>query len=142
MGEFDLSEDEAREMFDLMEDEFLESGGDEGANRLSTSDSYDQFLAELKEQAEENDEKFDLNDVQVQERFVMMQKDQAIDSDENKFDIASYDEGSGRHFKSNEIDQLIPREDQTSKTILSDIDPGQLTKKMPSSHCSKHLTKA
>mmetsp|Transcript_1596 Transcript_1596/g.1763 ORF Transcript_1596/g.1763 Transcript_1596/m.1763 type:complete len:1121 (+) Transcript_1596:109-3471(+) len=126
--EFDLSEDEAREMFDLMEDEFWESGGDEGANRLSTSDSYDQFLAELKEQAEENDEKFDLNDVQVQERFVMMQKDQAIDSDENKFDITSYDEGRGRHFTSNKIDQLILREDQTSKTILSDIDPGQLTK--------------
>merc|ERR1712161_9276 len=95
---------------------------EEQIKQYTKSEVFEKFLSELKDEAAKNGEEFDLNDVQVQERFVMMQKDQAIDSDENKFDITSYDEGSGRHFKSNEIDQLIPREDQTSKTILSDID--------------------
>jgi pentatricopeptide repeat protein len=129
---FDLSEVEARELFDMMHDEFLESDDDddddEDENEPSISEEYDQFLAELKKQSEENDEKFDLNDVQVQELFDMMQNEYDDDSNENKRDIASYDEVGGNDLTTNDNENSVLPEDKASKAVLANIDPTQLSK--------------
>ena len=127
---FDLSEVEARELFDMMHDEFLESDDDEDddENGPSISEEYDQFLAELKKQSEDNDEKFDLNDVQVQELFDMMQNEYVDDSNENKRDIASYDKVGGNELTTNENKNLVFPEDKVSKAFLANIDPAQLSK--------------
>ena len=129
-----MSEDEARELFSLMGEEFSELGDDDDDEEDDDDDvplpeNYDQFLAELKEQAAQNDEQLDLSEAQVQELFDTMQKDHAEDFDERKLDIID-----DQNFSTSEInnmtrqDSLSSESNKTSNIALAGLDPSQITK--------------
>jgi len=73
--EFDLSEAEGRELFDLMQEEFLQDVVGEIDNSNLQADNFDDFLAKLKAEAESNGEQLDLSEAEAQELFSLLQDD-------------------------------------------------------------------
>jgi hypothetical protein len=79
--EFNLTDAEAREFYELMQEEFLESEDGETESR-ALPDNVDDFRAYLKEEAASAGEEFDLCDADVNELFQLM-RDGACDTEES-----------------------------------------------------------
>lgn len=104
--EFDLSESETRELFELVQEEFsevLEGGSGDGdsshATEFDEAARYEQFLAALQNEANTTGEEFDLNEAEVEELFQMI-KDDVRDDDEAEIKLSvadglNKDDGTG-----------------------------------------------
>ena len=103
-------------MFGLMQEEFSKLGDDDDdEDDVPIPESYDEFLAELKEQAAQDNETLDMDEAQIEELFNTMKKEHAEDFDESKLNIA-------------DEQNFSTESDEASNIALAGLDPSQISK--------------
>ena len=117
--EFDLSDTEARELFELMQEEFLNSEDDEEIDGKTLPDNIDDFRAFLKEEASQSGEEFDLSDAEVNELFLLVQ-DESNDKTESEMDPS---ETNLADIESTNIE--IIESSETSDVVTGEIEIGK-----------------
>lgn len=122
--DFDLNDEEARDLFSMMQDEFSDLDDvDDGPNSESDveafDDALDKALLELKEHGSESDGESDLRLTQIRELLARMNTD---------FDKDSVDDlnTESESFEGKEVDAFIPQEseiaDADDKTNILSVD--------------------
>ena len=90
--EFDLNDDEARELFSLMQEEFSDWDTVDEEVDVNFSDSDGEFLTRSNEEGKDNVENLDLSEAKIEELVQSLQKEQAESNDE--FVTASKEQGT------------------------------------------------
>jgi len=93
--EFDLNEEETRELFGMMQEDFPEldhiNDGENTPSPESYDEALDQALVELKQHATQNDAELDLSETQIKQLFNQTRQDLVEDSDiDSKIDFSLF----------------------------------------------------